>query len=126
MIYLKNYVLQYNTNFAFYIIICKWKLHFSDTIVSFKSDTWMGKSDDFYLGDFVLSKTKYFERRGHKFSHLSERNITFITDLRNMTYEHYLNQKKSMFQWKLKAILAKNPELIEILANISHPIIGKY
>ena len=53
-------------------------------------------------------------------------NITFITDLGNMTYEHYLNQPKCMFEWKLNAILAKNPELINIFGNSSHPLIKKY
>ena len=53
-------------------------------------------------------------------------NITFITDLRNMTYEHYLNQPKCLFEGKLNAILAKNPELIKIFENTSHPLIRKY
>ena len=43
-----------------------------------------------------------------------------------MTYEHYLNQPKSMLEWKLNAILAKNPELIKILANSSNTLIRKY
>ena len=78
------------------------------------------------LRDFVLSKIKYYEKLGHKFSHIPEMNIIFITDLRNMTYEHYLNQPKSMLEWKLNAILAKNPELIKILDNNSHPLNRKY
>ena len=53
-------------------------------------------------------------------------NITFITDLGNMTYEHYLNQPKCMFESKLNATLAKNPELINIFGNSSHPLIKKY
>ena len=53
-------------------------------------------------------------------------NITFIPDLRNMTYEHYLNQPKTMLDWKLNALLAKNPKLIGTLGNTSHPIIRKY
>ena len=53
-------------------------------------------------------------------------NITFISDLKNLTYEHYLNQPKSMLEWKLNAILAKNPELIKIPGNSSHPLIRKY
>ena len=36
---LTNYVLDYNKKLAFYLIECKWKLPFSDTIVSNKSDT---------------------------------------------------------------------------------------
>ena len=43
-----------------------------------------------------------------------------------MTFEHYLNQPKSMLEWKMNAKLAKNPELIKILDNTSHPLIRKY
>ena len=117
---LTNYVLDYNKKFASSLIICKWKLHFSDTIVSVKSNTCYSISDGFYSRNFLLSKINIFERYGHKFSHISEMNITFVSDLRNMTYEHYLNQPKSMLEWKLNAILAKNPELIKILGNSSH------
>ena len=123
---LKNYVLEYIKKFAVYLNICKWKLHFSDTIVSVKSNMWYNVSASYYLRNFLLSKIKYFERYGHKFSHISEMNITFISDLRIMTYEHYLTQRKSMLEWKLNAILAKNPELIKILGNSSHPLIGRY
>ena len=53
-------------------------------------------------------------------------NITFVTDLSNMTYEHYLNQPKSMLEGKLNAMLARNPELIKTLGNSSLPITRKY
>ena len=43
-----------------------------------------------------------------------------------MTYEHYLNQPNSMMEWKLNEILAKKPEIIKILGNSSHPLIGKH
>ena len=36
---LKNYVFDYNKKFAFYLIKCKWKLLFSDTIVNVESNT---------------------------------------------------------------------------------------
>ena len=74
----------------------------------------------------MLSKIKYFEKLVYNFSQISEMKITFITDLRNMAYEHCLNQPKSMLEWKLNAISAKNPEIIKILGNSSHPIIRKY
>ena len=53
-------------------------------------------------------------------------NIAFITDLKNMTYEHYLNQPKSMIEWKMTEKLSRSPELIKTLRNISHPLIRKY
>ena len=43
-----------------------------------------------------------------------------------MTYEHYLNQPKSMLEWKLNVILAENLEFIEIRGNSSQPLIRKY
>ena len=123
---IEKYALDYNKNFAFYLIICKWKLHFSDTIVSVKCNTWYSISVGYYLRNSLISKIKYFERYGRKFSHISEMIITFLSDLRNMTYEHYLNQPKSMLEWKLNSISAKNPELIKILGNSSHPLYRKY
>ena len=50
---LKNYVLDYNKKFSFYLIICKWKLHFPDTFVNVESKTWYIVSAGYYLGDFV-------------------------------------------------------------------------
>ena len=35
---LRKFVDDYNKNFEFYLIFCKWKVHFSDTIFDIKSD----------------------------------------------------------------------------------------
>ena len=102
------------------------KLHFSNTVINVKSSDWCCISDDYYLTDFVISKSKYYEKRGHKFSHISEMNITIITDPKYMTYEYYLTQPKSMLEWKLNAKLAKNPQLIEIFRNSSHLLVRIY
>ena len=84
------------------------KITFSDTIINVESPTCYSIYNFYYLRDFLLSKINYFESNGHKFSHISEMNITFITDQRNMTYEHYLKIPKPMLEWRLNAILAKN------------------
>ena len=122
---LKNYVLEYNQKHEFCTIICKWTLHFSDTITSVKSYPWRNISSGFYLRNFLVSKIKYFESYGSKFSHISEMNITFITDLRNMTYEYYLTQPKLMLEWKLNAFLYKNPRLVTLFHDGLHPLIKK-
>ena len=51
--------------------------------------------------------------------------ITFVSDLRNMTHEHYLKQPKQMIEWKLNEELPRNPELVRTLRNLSHPLIRK-
>ena len=61
-----------------------------------------------------------------KISHISEMNFTFLADLKNMTYEHYLNQPKPMVEWKPNLLLAENPELVRMFENSNHPLIRKY
>ena len=94
----------------------------SDTIVSVKSNTWYSVSGCYYSRNFFLSKIKYYEKCGHIFSHISELNITFIRDLRNLTYDHYLIHPKPMVEWNFNKKLAKNLEFIKIFGNRSHPL----
>ena len=98
---LKNFVDDYNKKFEFFIIFCKWQLRFSDTIINIKSDRLYNikrKYASWNLRINLISKIEYFESIGHKFSHISEMDIVFITDLRNMTYEHYLKKPKPMIE----------------------------
>ena len=54
-------------------------------------------------------------------------NIVFITNLRNMTYQYYLQIPKSMLEWTLIRKLATNPKLIKAFnINTHHPLIQKY
>ena len=122
---LQNYVLDYNKKIAFYLFICNWKIHFSDTVLSVESTEWSNLSADFHLRNFLLSKSKY-EKREHKFSHKSEMNVTFKTDLRNMTYEHYFSVPKSLLEWKLNIKLPKKLEFMKKFPYSSHPLIRKY
>ena len=125
---LKKYVDDYNKKFVLYIIICKWKLHFSDTIINIKSDRLYNiHPDGWNLRRTLISKLEYLEKDGHKFSHISEMNIEFISSLRNMKYEHYLRIPKSMLEWILIRKLATNPKLIKAFnINTYHPLVQKY
>ena len=125
---LKNYVDDYNKKFVLYVIICKWKVHFSDTIINVKSDRLYNiHPDGWNLRRTLFSKIGYLENDGHKFSLISEMNIVFITDLKNMTYENYLKTPQSMLEWTMIKKLANNPKLIKAF-NIDtyHPLIQKY
>ena len=69
----KNVVDDYNKNFEFYLIFCKWKLHFSDTIINVKTDGLYNiHRAGWNLRRNLMSKIEYFESNGHKFSHISE------------------------------------------------------
>ena len=124
----KKYVDDYNKKFEFYLISCKGKLHFSDTIINMKSD----RLYNIYiprrkLRSYLLSKIEVIETADSKFSHISEMNIEFISNLRNITYHHYLQIPKPMIEWTIIRKLATNPKLIKAFnINTYHPLIRKY
>ena len=124
---LKNFVDEYNKKFEFYLILCKWKLHFSDTIINVKSDRLYNiHRPGWNLRRNLMSKIEYFESDSHNFSHISEMNIVFITDLRNLTFEHYLKIPKSMIEWTIIKKLAINPTLIKAFTiYTNHPLIRR-
>ena len=125
---LEKYINEYNKKFEFYLISSKWKLHFSDTNINIKSD----RLHNIYISgrklrSYLISKIEDLENDGHKFSHISEMNIVFISNLRNMTYEHYLMIPKPMIEWTIIRKLATNPKLIKAFnINTNHPLIQKY
>ena len=47
---------------------------------------------------YLITKIGYLSRSGLEFSHISEMNITFRTNLGNMSYNHYLEQLKPMIE----------------------------
>ena len=49
---LKNYVLEYNKKFENFTIICKWILHFSNNIVSVKTNLMSNISIGYHLRNF--------------------------------------------------------------------------
>ena len=100
-----------------YNVICEWNLQFVDTVIRVKS-RWMCS------GERVWKVTKYLSRR--KFSHVLEMSIAFITDLRYMTYEHYLEQPKPMIEWLVNKNIYKNAELLKKIENPLLPLRWKY
>ena len=82
---IKKYVKLYNKKFEFYLIICEWKLHFTDTIIYVKSEKLHIIHRGWDLRRYLIAKIENYTRCGYKFSHISKMNITFITDLRNTT-----------------------------------------
>ena len=125
---LKEYIDNYNKKFVLYIINIKWKVHFLDNVIDIKSD----RLCNLYipskkLRPYLISKIDYFENEGYIFSHISEMNIKFISNMRNITYEEYLKIPKPMIEWTLIKKLASNPDLIKKFnVNSHHPLIRKY
>ena len=125
---LKKYVDDYNKKFVIYIIICKWKLHFSDIIINIESNRLYNiHRAGWKLRSYLISKIEDLENKGHKFSHITRMNIQFISNLRNMTYRYYLQIPKSMLEWTIIKTLANNLQLTKAFNIYTyHPLIRKY
>ena len=81
----------------------------------------------YYLRQYLVTKIDYFLRYGHKFSHISKMTLTFLTNFKNITYEYFLKQPKSMIEWRLIEKLGRNPKLIKAIdRTLSNPLIREY
>ena len=64
--------------------------------------------------------------RGYKFCKINGMIIQTISNRRDMTYKHFINQPMTMRERRLNLIIAKNPHLINSLdRSKNHPLIRK-
>ena len=105
-------------------------MQFSDTEIIIKPDRIYNikrKYASWSLRKNLISKIEHFESNEHKFSHKTEKNIAFMTDLRNRTYEHYIKIPKPMIEWTIIKKISSSPKLIKAFnISTSHPLIRKY
>ena len=83
---------------GFYLFICKCKLIFTDISYNFKFNEMYNIHPHYFHRKNLITKFDFFMRYGHKNSHISGMNFTFVTNLNCVTYEHYLKQSKSMLE----------------------------
>ena len=61
------------------------------------------------------------------FCNINQMIINTISDRCNVTCEHYINQPMQSVELGLDMIIARNPQLIDLLdQNKNHPLIRKY
>ena len=123
---LKKYIRDYSKKFAFFIIECKWKLDFDNNIFCVNSYKMHNLCSFRDIRRFLLTKICKYESMRYKFIKISEMKISFVSCRINMTYEHYIEQPKSMLEWTIVKKLSENPSLIKIFKNTPHPLIRKY
>ena len=112
---IRKHVKYYNKRFEVYELLCEWELVFTNTTVRAKSknlrNNWIPEG----LIGYLAGKIEYFRRQGFLFSRLSEMSITFTAKFSILTYEHYLEQRKCMLEWKLNEKLYRKWELVRRL-----------
>ena len=117
---LKNHVIDYYRPFVFYKIVFKGKLLFDNDIsIDVKSMVKYRVSVlSHNLEKYLKHKIIYYKRQGTELSHISEKNITFITSLDHMTYKQYLAQPMPMVEGLNNKNLYKKYNLVKTLDDI--------
>ena len=64
-----------------------------------------------------------YKKKGSNFSHILEKNITFITNYDHITYKHYLEQPMPMVERLINKKLYKNYGLIKTLDGIDDTLL---
>ena len=62
----------------------------------------------FYLGDAINN----LNEDGYHFNHIAEMDIITLARKRDMTYDFYIKNNMSAFEWKLNAMINKDENLI--------------
>ena len=107
---LQKHVNNYKKRCEFYQIIFKWKIQFADFTIHVKSKRMYSNGLHCALIIYLVMKFEYFRRQGLRFSRILKMNITFITSLDLMTYEHYINQPMQLVERVLRKILYKKSQ----------------
>ena len=103
----------HNKKFNHYLIKSEFKLVFNNnedckyTIAGMIDNrTFISWSN--YLRDAI----NILKEEGYQFIHIAEMGIITVAHKRDMTYDFYMKHRMSAFEWKLKAVIYKDKNLI--------------
>ena len=131
---MKKYVQENSKKFIFFYINCKWKLNFSSYHTGFiyanteyKHFFLLGSEPCDMLETYLFTQIEYlYSKEALDTYHIGEMKITFISEVRFMTYHHYLDMPKQMVELNLIRKVHENPKLIRSLQKLSEPTLIEY
>ena len=116
---------DYNKKFTQYLLKTRFELVFNNQDCKYLTTDMINNTTKISLSNYlrdVISNLKE-EEEGYDFSHIAELNIILLTHKCDMTYDFYLKQNMSAFEWKFNAMINKDKNLInKFPKNLKHPI----
>ena len=123
-----DYINEYDKKYGYYYIRCEFKLVFSNMEdYAVASSILKDNNTMFSWKIFVEKAINNFKKDGYNLSHIPHMNFIIVCNKSDMTYKHYLQQPKSMLEWKLNALVNRNKSLInKFPQNWKHPLNRKF
>ena len=120
---LRQVVKEYSEILSFFLKTSKWKLHFSfyhtgfiSANTEYKLFFLLGCEPFDMLERYLLRQNEYlYSKEGLDTYHKGEMELTFISEVRFMTYNHYIVMPERMVEWNLIRKIHENPKLMRSL-----------
>ena len=93
---LSDYIERNNRKFDFYLVNCEFKLELNNNFNPHIKIECFYNTNIISMKQYLLYWIDYFMPRGYKFCKINEMIIQTISNRRDMTYKHYINQPMSM------------------------------
>ena len=122
------YMKDYNKKYTQYLLKGRFKLVFNnnqdckylmtDMIINTTNISW---------SNYIRESIDSLKAEGYQFNNIAAMNIITLTHKRDLTYDFYLKHNMSAFEWKLKALINKDKNLVDKCPkNRRHPIDTKF
>ena len=116
------YMKDYNEKHTQYLLKGQFKLVFNNQDCKYLMTDMINNTTKISWSNYIREAIE-----GCDFSHIAEMNIITLTHKCDMTYDFYLKQNISAFEWKLNAMINKDKNLIKKFPkNRRHPINTKF
>ena len=110
---LNDYIANNSKKYRLFLIKCDFELVFNDDFSFHIGTDFYQNRHPFNLKRYLLYDIEVFINKGYIFSNIDEMNRLIANDRMFMTHDFYLLHPKSMLEWKLNVILARNPNLFK-------------
>ena len=121
-----KYINIHNQKFVFYCIDCQFQIEFKNNIFAKIEINQHFNTDYINIKNYLIFYIDSCRYGNFIFDNIIKKEITMISCRCNITYKYYINSPMSMPEIKKNMVIAKNPQLINLLdRNKKHPLIRK-
>ena len=121
------YMKDYNKNYTQFFLKGQFKLVFNNQDCKYLMTEMINNTINISWSNYLRDVSSNLKEEGYDFSHIAAMDVITLAHKRDMTYDFYLKQNMSAFEWKLNAMINKDKNLINRFPkNWRHPLNMKF
>ena len=121
------YMIDHNKKFTQYLLKGQIKLVFNNQDCKYLMTDMINNTTNVSWSNYIRDAIDKLKEEGYDFNYIAEMDIITLAHKRDMTYDFYLKQNMSAFEWKLNSMISNDKNLInKFPQNWRHPINTKF